>query len=127
MTLTNNGSSLDAGNFTLNSYGYFEDLVVQLPGGTNSVKAAYGGDNSFNATSATQAITITPAGSSMNAPSVQNYFIGSAFNANAMVQSLSSGVPPTGTVTFLAKWHCRDRNSYLPGRKPKQVRPQWPF
>jgi len=101
VTLTNNGSTLDAGTYTLNSYGYLEDLAAQLPGGTESVKASYAGDNSFNASTGTNAITITPAVSQMNAPTVQNYAIGYAFNATAMVQSVSSGVAPTGTVTFL--------------------------
>ena len=101
VTLTNNGTTLDAGTFPLNSYGYSEDLTVQLPGGTDSVKATYAGDNSFNASTATAAITITPAASEMNAPTVPNYSIGYAFNATAMVQAVSSGVAPTGTVTFL--------------------------
>jgi hypothetical protein len=100
VTLANNGSSLDAGTFTLNSYGYFEDLVVQLPGGTNSVKAAYAGDNSFAASLATTAITVTPAGASINAPVVPTAYVGSGFGASAMVQSQSSGLPPTGTITF---------------------------
>jgi subtilase family serine protease len=101
VSLTNNGTTLDAGTFPLNSYGYSEDLAVQLPGGTDSVKAAYAGDNSFNASSATNAITITPAGSEMNPPSVGSAAVGAVFTANALVQSLSSGVAPTGTVTFL--------------------------
>jgi hypothetical protein len=101
VALTNNGSTLDAGSYTLNSYGYVEDQTAQLPGGADSVKAAYSGDNSFNASSATSAITITPAVSELNAPTVPTYSIGSAFNANAMVQSLSSGAAPTGTITFL--------------------------
>jgi subtilase family serine protease len=70
VTMTDNGSPLDAGTYTLNSYGYFEDLIVQLPGGTDSVKAAYGGDNSFNASSITNAITITPAATSTSQPYV---------------------------------------------------------
>jgi hypothetical protein len=102
VALTNNGTTLDAGTYTLNSYGYLEDLSVQLPGGTNSVKTAYAGDTSFNAATGTNAIAITPAVSELNAPTVQNYSVGSALTASAMVQSLSSGVPPTGTVTFLS-------------------------
>lgn len=100
VTMTNNGTTLDAGTYTLNSYGYFEDLIVQLPGGSDSVKAAYSGDNSFNASSATGALTITPAVSGLNAPTVGTAYVGSGFGATAMVQSLSTGVPPTGTVTF---------------------------
>lgn len=101
VALTNNGTTLDAGTYTLNSYGYTEDLAVQLPGGTNSVQASYAGDNSFNASTATSTITITPAVSELNAPTVSSDSIGYAFNANAMVQSASSGAAPTGTITFL--------------------------
>jgi hypothetical protein len=101
VSLTDNGTTLDAGTFPLNSYGYSEDLAVQLPGGTNSVKAAYAGDQSFNASTGTNAISIMPAGSEMNPPSVGSAAVGSVFTANALVQSLSSGVAPTGTVTFL--------------------------
>jgi subtilase family serine protease len=102
VSMTDNGAPLDAGTYTLNSYGFFEDFTIQLPGGTDSVKAAYAGDNSFNASMTTSTITITPAGSSMSAPSVYTYGVGNAFSASAVVQSLSSGVPPTGTVTFLS-------------------------
>jgi len=102
VTLTNNSSPLDAGTYTLNSYGYFEDLTVQLPGGTNSVKAAYAGDNSFNASSATNLIAITPAPTTMLPPSGPSSTIlaGSSTFFNVTVQSSSSGVAPTGTVTL---------------------------
>jgi hypothetical protein len=102
VTLTNNGTSLDAGTYTLNSYGYTEDLAVQLPGGTNSVQASYAGDNSFNTGTATNALTITLAPSQVNPPTVQNAAVGVAFTANAVVQASSSGAPPSGTVTFYA-------------------------
>jgi Pro-kumamolisin, activation domain/Bacterial Ig-like domain (group 3) len=102
VAMTDNGATLDAGTYTLNSYGYFEDNSVQLPGGTDSVKAAYAGDSSFNASTTTSAITITAAVSFLNAPTVATYGVGNAFSATAIVQSLSSGVPPTGTVTFLS-------------------------
>ncbi|HWY02360.1 MAG TPA: protease pro-enzyme activation domain-containing protein [Candidatus Acidoferrum sp.] len=100
VALTDNGGALDAGTYALNSYGYVEDLTVQLPGGADSVEAAYAGDNSFNANSVTTPITITPAGTNMNPPNVPTAYVGSGFGANAMVQSLSSGLPPTGTITF---------------------------
>jgi subtilase family serine protease len=102
VTLTDNGTALDAGTYALNSYGYFEDQIVQLSGGTNSVKAAYAGDGSFNASSTISAITITPAVSSVSAPSVGNSSVGLPFSATALVQAESSGLPPTGTVTFLS-------------------------
>lgn len=102
VTLTNNGSTLDAGTYTLNSYGYAEDLAVQLPGGTDSVKAAYTGDNSFNASSATNAITITPAGTTMTQPYVYGAAVGQSVQISTYINTTSSGVAPTGTVTFYA-------------------------
>lgn len=104
VTLTNNGSTLDAGTYRLNSYGYTEDLAVQLPGGTNSVKGAYAGDDSFNASSATSTISITPALTTMPPPSGGNSTLlaGSTTFFYVTVQSSSSGVVPTGTVTLYA-------------------------
>ncbi len=102
VTMTDNGSALDAGTYTLNSYGYFEDQIAQLGGGTNNVKAAYTGDNSFNASSATNAIAITPAPTGVNPPNVFSYSVGTAMVASALVQSSSTGGPPTGSGTFYA-------------------------
>jgi hypothetical protein len=101
VALTDNGNSLDAGTYKLNSYGYFEDQTVQLPGGTNSIQASYSGDASFNASAPTQAITITPANTSISTPSVSSSSVGATLSANVTVQSQSSGAAPTGTVTFL--------------------------
>lgn len=98
--LTNNGVTLDAGTYTLNNYGYLEDFTIQLPGGTNSVKAQYSGDNSFNTNSASIAFNITPATTTMGAPYVQYWSVGSAFVANVTIQAQSFGVAPTGTVSF---------------------------
>ena len=100
VTLTNNGSTLDAGMYTLNSDGYTEDLTVQLPGGTNSVKAAYAGDNSFAASSATNAITITPAATTLTQPYVSGAVVGQAALISVVVDTTAVGVVPTGTVTF---------------------------
>jgi hypothetical protein len=104
VALSNNGSPLDAGTFTLNSYGYFEDQTVQLPGGTDSVTAAYAGDTSFNASKVTTTISISPAPTTMAPPSGSSATIlaGSSTFFYATVQSSSSGVAPTGTVTLYA-------------------------
>ena len=101
VTLTNNGSALDAGTYTLNSYGYVEDLSVQLPGGTNSVQAAYEGDNSFSASAATSSITITPAPTTTTLCCAYNYYqVGQAAIATATVTDTGTGVLPTGSVSF---------------------------
>jgi hypothetical protein len=104
VTLTNNGGVIDAGTYPLNSYGYVEDLAVQLPGGTDSLKAIYAGDNSFNASSLTNAITITPAPTTMSAllGPTSTTLAGSSTFFYATVQSSSSGVVPAGTVTLYA-------------------------
>ena len=102
VALTNNGTPLDAGTYTLNSYGYTEDVAVQLPGGTNSVQATYAGDNSFNASTATSAITITPASTSVTQPSVLGAVVGQAALITVYVDTTGTGVVPTGTITFYA-------------------------
>ncbi len=62
VTLTDNGSPLDGGTFTLNSLGYLEDQPIQLSGGPHSLQAVYAGDNSFKPSAPTaDAVTITPA------------------------------------------------------------------
>ena len=101
VTMTDNGNSLDAGTYTLNSFGYFEDQTPSLPGGTNSVKAAYAGDDSFNANSATASLTITPAATTVAPVSYGSESVGSLYSATVTVTATSSGVAPTGTVTFL--------------------------
>jgi subtilase family serine protease len=102
VTLTNNGATLDAGTYTLNSYGYFEDLVVQLPGGTDSVKAAYAGDNSFNASALTSVITMTPASTTMSQPGVSGAVVGQQATVFAFVNTSTEAAAPSGTVTFYA-------------------------
>jgi plastocyanin len=101
--LTDNGNPLDAGTYTLNSYGYVEDQIVQLAGGTHSVTASYSGDNSFSPpTLPTSALfNIAPASTTMGAPTVSGGTVGVPFQANVTIRSLSFGAAPTGTVTFL--------------------------
>jgi Bacterial Ig-like domain (group 3) len=101
VTLTDNGSPLDAGTYALNSQGYTEDQTVQLSGGNNSVKAQYAGDNSFNASSTTTPFNITPAPTTISVPPQGCCFsVGGFYYGGATVQSQSSGATPTGTVTF---------------------------
>ena len=102
VTLTDNGNSLDGGTFTLSSYGYFEDQSIQLTGGSHSVKAAYAGDESFNSSSLTNAITITPASTSMSQPNIYGAAVGQSAAMSTYVNTTSSGAAPSGTVTFYA-------------------------
>ena len=110
VTVTDNGAALNdftntntgvASNIApLNGHGYFEDQPIQLPAGNHSIVAAYAGDNSFTAsTSAADTIVITPAITSIiGIPNVAN--TNQAVNLTAIIDTSSSGVAPTGTVTF---------------------------
>lgn len=101
VTLTNNGGTLDAGTIALNSYGYVEDLAVQLSGGNDLIGVQYAGDNSFNASSTSTSISITPAPTTMGVPNVQYWSVGQGFQANVGIQAQSFGAAPSGAVTFL--------------------------
>ena len=100
ISLVDNGSPL-SGTFALNSLGYTEDQAIQLPGGTNSLQAQYPGDNSFNASSTTTALNVSPAPTDVWS-NPNGGAVGVNYSAIAFVQSQSSGVAPTGTVTFYA-------------------------
>lgn len=100
LTVTDNGNALDAGSFALNTEGYTEDQTVQLPGGSNSIAASYPGDNSFNPSSGSSNLTISPAPTTVgntfwNATQVFN-----PLQATLYVDAQSTGVPPGGTFTF---------------------------
>jgi hypothetical protein len=124
ITLTDNGAPLkdfintgsaNTNTATLNTQGFAEDLQVQLPGGAHSLSASYAGDNSFSASTqaAPAAITITPASTSTgvtaNGSSAATVTAGQTVTLVATVTGFnilpsgtfgSTGVGPTGTVTF---------------------------
>jgi subtilase family serine protease len=102
VSLTDNGNALDGGSFALNSLGYTEDQSVQFPGGSQSVAANYAGDNSFNASSTNAMYTITPAPTTLTAPTAGFAQVGSSFTTSATVQAQTLGAAPGGTVTFFA-------------------------
>jgi Pro-kumamolisin, activation domain/Bacterial Ig-like domain (group 3) len=101
--LSNNGSPLSPGTYTLNEYGYTEDRTVQLPGGTDSVTAAYAGDSSFNASTVTAPITITAAYTQTGITGIQGAVVGQTATLSAIVVPYNTlGAAPSGTVTFYA-------------------------
>jgi hypothetical protein len=103
VALTDNGSPLDAGNYTLNSLGYTEDQAIQLPGGSHNLGANYGGDNSYNASNHTQPITVTKAATNFTNTSVPaTAGQGQMFTIVTTVFTVSNGAAPTGTVSFFA-------------------------
>jgi hypothetical protein len=102
VNLTDNSSALDGGAFKLNSLGYTEDQQVQFSGGSNAVTASYGGDNSFNASSATTTYSITAAATTISAPVIGFAQAGANLTVTANIQSQSLGAAPTGSILFFA-------------------------
>jgi len=112
VTVTADGSPLDGGTFTLNSGGFLEDQKIQLAVGTHSIQAAYVGDTSFQASSTnaptmtvtkaatTSAITASPASVAANQTFQVTVVVDTLFSSNPALGS--TGVPPTGMVTFTA-------------------------
>lgn len=104
VAFTDNGSALATSAFGLNSYAYTEDQTVQLAGGTHTLAGNYSGDNSYNASSGADAVTVTPAGTTTTItysdPPVR-VTIGSPGDLyiQTLTQSNSSGASPGGTYT----------------------------
>ncbi len=106
VTLTDNGAAQKdfsgTNSTTLNSQGFLEDQPVQLPAGANSLVATYAGDNSYTgSTSAAEVVTITAAPTTISvASSAPTVAAGKSVTLTATIGTQSSGVGPTGTVTF---------------------------
>ncbi len=103
VTLTDNASPLDGGNFSLNSSGYLEDWAIQLSGGNHAVVASYAGDASYKPSAGNSSISISPAATTISAPAGPAYItVGDLTFFSANVSTQSSGVAPSGAVVFLA-------------------------
>ena len=113
VSITDNGAALN--NFTnsnsgstsnvapLNSQGFFEDQPIQLPGGNHSIVAAYAGDTSYtSSTSAADAISITKASTAVTMNPIPNASTNFPISLSATVTTTSSGVGPSGTMTFIS-------------------------
>jgi hypothetical protein len=99
---TDNGAPLDDGNYQLNTYGYTEDQRIQLTGGAHTIGAHYSGAASFNASSTSAVVTVTPASTSISSSYFNGATVGGQVSASVYVNGSGSGVAPTGTVTFYA-------------------------
>jgi hypothetical protein len=98
---TNSNSGVASNVAPLNSQGFFEDQPIQLPGGNHSIVAAYAGDTSYtSSTSAADAISITKAGTGVTMNPIPNASVNFPITLGATVTTASSGVGPTGTMTF---------------------------
>ena len=115
IALTDNGKNLNdflqtgapnVNTSTVNVLGFVEDLLIQLPGGNNPIVANYSGDSSYKASaSPTNTIVITSAATQISSVTA-NPSTGVNTNTPVMLVALigtsSSGIGPTGTVTFSA-------------------------
>ncbi len=94
---------LDGGTFALNSDGFTEDQLIQLSGGSHQLVASYSGDSSFGPSSATYALTITPAPTTVgpgNPPLPPQIVL--PFGLSAIVTSQNfGGAKESCNVTFL--------------------------
>jgi Pro-kumamolisin, activation domain/Bacterial Ig-like domain (group 3) len=116
ISLTDNGAALDGGTFVLNSFGYTEDQLIQLNGGSHNLHVAFSGDNSFNSSAGSDAVTITPAATTTSTPLTGGSItVGVNFNVSVTVNSQGSGAAPGGTIQFLANGNPLTGNiSYSP-------------
>jgi hypothetical protein len=98
---TNSNSGVASNVAPLNSQGFFEDQPIQLPGGNHSIVAAYAGDTSYTfSTSPADAISITKAGTGVTMNPIPNASVNFPISLSATVTTASSGVGPTGAITF---------------------------
>jgi hypothetical protein len=105
VTITDNGSPLDTGTFTINSAGSAEDQPIQLTGGTHNLSATYSGDISYNAvtTPVTDTVTVSQAATTTAlAASASTVTTGTNITLTATIASptSNSALGTTGTVTF---------------------------
>jgi Bacterial Ig-like domain (group 3) len=79
-------------------------IALQLTGGPHAIQAQHGGDNSFNATSTNSTLNITPAGTTLAAPSIfgGTAVVGDTFIVATTVQTQSSGEAPNSAVAFFS-------------------------
>src|SRR6185437_8706681 len=99
--LTDNGNTLDAGQFGLNAQGYTEDqMPPALTGGAHTLGANYSGDNSYNSSSTSEALTVTPAPTVTDLQAPTQIVIGTPTAINAQTTAQSDGVVPGGTFGF---------------------------
>ena len=121
----NNGAAgpLDAGTFTLNSAGFAEDFAIQLAGGSHVLSASYNGDSSFNKSSGTYAITVTPAATQMLPPNpVLPPTVVAPFDvAGILTMNFLGGAQPSCNFTFY------DGPTALPGTPTCNWQANGPF
>ena len=103
-TITFKNGSTTLGTAALASDGIAELQTTMLPGGNNSLTAAFPGDPSFLAsTSSPYSFTVVPAVTVLRTPSPSSgsIVVGASVTFSVTLSANSFGVAPTGTVTFM--------------------------
>lgn len=102
VSLTANGSQLDAGSYRLNSKGFTEDQGIQLAAGNYTLAASYSGDSSYNASSGSSSVTIIKAPTTLMGSTavLPPYQYGDSFQIDASLTTTSSGAAPNGTISW---------------------------
>jgi hypothetical protein len=103
IALTDGGTPLDGGTFSLSSQGTTEDQASLLAPGKHSLAASYSGDASFAASGPTAADSITVTQAPTNVTLTSNtgsISSGGVVTLTAFVNTGSSGLAPSGTVQF---------------------------
>ena len=87
---------LDGGTFSLNSEGYTEDQPIQLSAGSHVLTASYGGDESYQPSSGTYSLTVTPVTTTTTlTASTTNAVVLNEFSLTADIKTNSSGAAPS--------------------------------
>src|SRR5205085_7994793 len=103
---TDNGTNIVGDPYSLNSEGKAATAqgVFSLPAGQHSIVASYNGDTSFNASaSAGVNISVTQAATTAGVASSSSSVVqGGLVTLTAIISTVSGGLRPSGTVTFLS-------------------------
>ena len=103
-TITFKAGSTTLGTAALSSEGVAELQTTMLPGGGDNLTAFFPGDASFqSSTSAAVAFSVTPAVTTLSAPTGPSLpaTVGSSETLSVTLSANSAGGAPTGTVTFM--------------------------
>lgn len=114
ISLSDGSVSLGNGPYTLDKNAFIQTPAQAfiLVTGKHTLTAQYSGDSNYNTGSASVAITVTPAATSMPAPYAYGVTVGQSASISATVNTTSYGVAPTGTITFYANGKALTGGSY---------------
>jgi hypothetical protein len=105
VTFADNGATIPTASNNLNNQGFAEIPKYYWSVGSHSITASYAGDNSYNASRSTNALsfTIGKGGTGMTVTAAPSSLISGTITVSGTVTPTvaSLGAPPTGTVTVV--------------------------